>query len=143
MTHFTLLLGLATPMWLAAAPPSWPGGGALQHVLCGLSGVMVIGFGDTAASIVGRTWGRVSIHAGSHKTREGTLAGTLCTMAAWAAVLGVRAGCAHEAALWPMPRQWLSLAAATVWACMLEACTSQLDNILIPLFYLPHALLAA
>lgn len=132
-------------MWLAAALPasSWPAGGALLRVLCGLSGTMVIGFGDTAASVVGRTWGRVPIHSGSHKTLEGTLAGALCTLAAWAAVLGLAACCARQAALWPAPGQWLSLVAATAWACMLEACTSQLDNILIPLFYLPHALLAA
>lgn len=145
VTHFTLLLGLATPMWLAAAlpPSSSPAVGTLQRALCGLSGIMVIGFGDTAASVVGRTWGRVPIYNGSHKTREGTLAGMVCTLVAWAAVLGMCACCTHQAALWPTARQWLSLAAATTWACMLEACTSQLDNILIPLFYLPHALLAA
>lgn len=116
--------------------------------LAGLSGIMVIGFGDTMASVVGRTYGRVPIHAGSRKTVEGTLAGALSTMAAWLLVLQAAVGGSARTAAqggvgWPAPAQWRSLAAATAGACLLEACTSQLDNILIPLWYLPHCLLAS
>ncbi|KAI8471291.1 MAG: hypothetical protein J3K34DRAFT_417709 [Monoraphidium minutum] len=179
VTHFTLLLGLACPMWLAAAlacplPGAAPaygplaargpgrggssssgagarqwelGGGcagALPAVLAGLSGMMVIGFGDTMASIVGSAWGRVPIHGGSRKTVEGTLAGAFATMGAWWAVLlaaAATAGAGTGAVRWPCPTQWQQLAVATVGACLLEACTSQLDNILIPLWYFPHCLL--
>ena len=138
--------------WVAAAEqPAAHGGGAactgpLPAVLAGLSGLMVIGFGDTMASVVGRTYGRVPIHDGSRKTVEGTLAGALSTMAAWwVLLLAARSGSARAptwaVAPWPSVPQWQHLAAATVGACLLEACTSQLDNILIPLWYFPHCLL--
>lgn len=184
VTHFTLLLGLAVPMWLAASipcsagtvgdPPAMPAPnvglwtswwaalrqsnsdraagttcqGVLPAVLAGLSGMMVIGFGDTMASVVGRRYGRMPIHTGSHKTVEGTLAGTLSTLAAWWAVLLVAFDGSMDSreertglGVWLGSGQWVQLGLATVGACLLEACTSQLDNILIPLWYLPHCLL--
>jgi dolichol kinase len=93
----------------------------------------------------------VPINDGSRKTLEGTLAGALSTLAAWWAVLFVALG-GHPVA--PLPRgaaaaswlgrlQWQQLAAATAGACLLEACTSQLDNILIPLWAFPHCLLVS
>jgi dolichol kinase len=166
VTHFTLLLGLAAPVWLAARLPCgargggsgggsgdegpwWapavagPGAaacpGALAAVLAGLSGTVIIGFGDTAASVVGRALGRVPVHAGARKTAEGTAAGAAAAAAGWAAVLAAGAPAAARAAA---PGWAGALAAATAGACQLEAVTSQLDNILIPLWYFPHALLA-
>ncbi|GBF96026.1 hypothetical protein Rsub_08841 [Raphidocelis subcapitata] len=159
VTHFTLLLGLALPVWLAASLPCGGGGGgggggaapwwargpagcgaaAVPAVLAGLSGTMVIGFGDTAASVVGRLAGRTPIHAGARKTAEGTAAGVAATLAGWGAALAGAARAGGVAA--PGPARWALLAAATCGACLLEACTSQLDNILIPLWYFPHCLL--
>lgn len=178
VTHFTLLLGLAVPIWLAAGLPglapfmaryglaagggagnlAWSGGnlGAggssdaggggpgllLQLVAAGLSGVVIIGVGDTAASAVGKLAGRTPVHAGARKTVEGTLAGIGASLGAWALLLGGAAlllGPAGGASVgW-----WLQLLAATGGAGLLEAATSQLDNVLLPLWYLPHLLLAA
>ena len=106
------------------------------------------------ASAYGRARGRTPVHRGSSKTVEGTAAGALSTLAGWAAaLLAERALLAPAAAAaggaGALPRcalsaaAWLQLAAATLGACLLEAATSQLDNILIPLYYLPHCLLAA
>jgi CDP-diglyceride synthetase len=173
VTHFTLLLGLATPVWLAvrlpcdahACQPWWAAGaaaaarhsrapascaasslaccpGTLPAVLAGLSGTVIIGFGDTAASIVGRALGRTPLYIGAHKTVEGTAAGAAAALAGWVAVLAAAPlGAAHAG--WSDWRWVVALSAATMGACLLEAVTSQLDNILIPLWFFPHALLSA
>ncbi|KAF6252101.1 hypothetical protein COO60DRAFT_1554929 [Scenedesmus sp. NREL 46B-D3] len=194
VTHFTLLLGLAVPMWLclglpgvaavagahatssctsrmqcissgnssgsegSCSPPgasssvldSSTGSGfgsvgsisssasALLLVVAGLSGMVIIGVGDTAASMVGKLLGRVPIHCGSRKTVEGTVAGIASSLGAWcllfwAAGMGLPGGMSLS---W-----WLQLVLATVGAGLLEAVTSQLDNVLLPLWYLPHLLL--
>jgi dolichol kinase len=101
---------------------------------------VIIGVGDTAASFIGKLFGRVPVHSGSSKTVEGTLAGISASLGAWVLLLWVvqlrpslstRSGVA-----W-----WLQLAGATAGAGLMEAATIQLDNILLPLWYLPHLLL--
>lgn len=137
------------PPYTGLGPPSFANGTPLCAVLSGLSGMMVIGFGDTMASVVGRAHGRVPIHHGSRKTGEGTLAGALSTIIAWWVLL-------LSAGLWGRGVQmvagggwglgasgWCNLILVTLGASLLEACTSQLDNVLIPLWYFPHCLLIA
>jgi hypothetical protein len=66
---------------------------------------------------------------------EGTAAGVLLTLAAWCLAL-------HWAPMGALSgRQWAALTACTAGAGLLEAITSQLDNIMIPMFYLAHVLL--
>lgn len=192
VTHFTLLLGLAVPIWLCLSLPgvqeftghsigsydssfasdfcsrgdfagsvcrtltgdlaapnassalsrgeSGHGSGRtnsrdLLLVTAGLSGMVIIGVGDTAASMVGKLLGQVPIHAGSRKTVEGTVAGIASSSGAWCCLLCC-VGLSGGGWKW-----WLGLTAATVGAGLLEACTSQLDNILLPLWYMPHLML--
>jgi dolichol kinase len=178
VTHFTLLLGLAIPMWLSVGLPGIQAlvGSSQQlqeHqqqqqplqqactsstssstssmcasnelaaadcsrlllVMAGLSGMVIIGVGDTAASAVGKLWGRVPIYKGSRKTVEGMVAGVASSLGAWCLLLwcaGLRGGSMG----W-----WLQLVLVTTGAGLMEACTSQLDNILLPLWYLPHLML--
>eukprot|EP00879_Flechtneria_rotunda_P019509 GHRR01020491.1.p2 GENE.GHRR01020491.1~~GHRR01020491.1.p2 ORF type:complete len:146 (-),score=24.57 GHRR01020491.1:250-687(-) len=112
---------------------------AQQHnlllVTVGLSGMVIIGAGDTAASMVGKMLGRVPVHDGSRKTVEGTVAGILSSLGAWCLLLW---GAGVPGGSW---RWWLQLLLATAGAGLMEACTSQLDNILLPLWYLPHLML--
>ncbi|KAL4424664.1 hypothetical protein ABPG77_004471 [Micractinium sp. CCAP 211/92] len=150
ITHFTLLLGMAVPVWLsnallpgtlgAAAAGSAASGSDLQARqetvwLPGYAGIMILGFGDTAASAVGSLLGRTPICHGSRKTVEGTVAAAAATLAAWwllAAALhvgGGDGGAALGISSWP------ALAAATTLSCLLEAATTQLDNIFMPLHY--------
>lgn len=72
--------------------------------------------------------------AGSRKTVEGTLGGALATVAAWAALFWAAgrwggAGRAHA----PTAATWGALVAATGAASLLEAATTQLDNVFVPL----------
>jgi dolichol kinase len=112
---------------LQAGDGSTPACGTPAVVL-GLSGVMCLGLGDTAASAVGYLLGRHPIFPGSSKTWEGTSAGFAATMAGWL-VLAAVGGLQLQAA------QWAWLAACTAAASLLEAATWQLDNLFVPLYY--------
>jgi len=62
LSHLYLLMGCATPVWLAE-----------HHILAGLSGIFSLGVGDAMASIVGKRYGRHR-WPGTIKTVEGTIA---------------------------------------------------------------------
>lgn len=71
--------------------------------------------------------------SGSRKTVEGTAGGVAVTLAAWAALLAAAGGGTLAAVAAPGAAGWSVLAAATVAACLLEASTTQLDNVFVPL----------
>ncbi|GAQ84401.1 phosphatidate cytidyltransferase [Klebsormidium nitens] len=117
LSHFSLLLGCALPLWLA--PSS--GGPSLAS----FAGVLSIGVGDTLASMVGVKYGRTRLCADSKKTVEGTVA----------SFLGMLAGL--------LALQWASTSMeikaydvfATLMASLLEAFTVQSDNAFVPIMY--------
>ena len=81
--------GMATPVWLSAVS-STPVGACVPALSTAFSGIMVLGIADSAASAIGRRYGRHRI-LGTRKTLEGTLGAVLCTMVGWLV-------------LWPMCR---------------------------------------
>lgn len=146
VTHFTLLLGMALPVWLSIATMKenyshdnsnkllsssniWP---------AALAGILAIGLGDAAASIVGSRFGRVQIAPKSRKTLEGTLAGAGVVILAWV-------GLAYYQFIPEMQSifddsssgsiNWVVLGAVTLLNSLLEAATEQLDNLFVPLHY--------
>lgn len=68
LSHLYLLMGCATPVWLAE-----------HHILAGLSGIFSLGVGDAMASIVGKRFGRHR-WPGTIKTVEGTIAFVVSVM---------------------------------------------------------------
>ncbi|KAF9172462.1 hypothetical protein BGX21_005332 [Mortierella sp. AD011] len=74
LSHLYLLVGCATPVWLAE-----------QHVLAGLSGIFALGVGDAMASIIGKRFGKHR-WPGTIKTVEGTIAFVVSVMIAAGAV---------------------------------------------------------
>lgn len=74
--------------------------------------------------MVGSQLGCLPICRGCSKTVEGTAAAVCATLAGWAA-LAPPLGAAG----------WARLAAATLLSCLLEAVTTQLDNVFVPLHY--------
>ncbi|KAK2077667.1 hypothetical protein QBZ16_004513 [Prototheca wickerhamii] len=130
ITHLALLVGMAAPIWVAVLSRQ----GTVDPSGAALAGLLILGLGDTAASVVGRLWGRHRIARGSPKTLEGLLAGALGTLVGWAAC----------AALWPSTRAALltvppvngGIVAATLLSSLLESVTSQLDNAVLPPHYL-------
>ncbi|KAF9432398.1 hypothetical protein BGZ76_010851 [Entomortierella beljakovae] len=70
LSHLYLLVGCATPVWLAE-----------HHILAGLSGIFALGVGDAMASIIGKRYGRHR-WPGTIKTVEGTIAFVVSVMIA-------------------------------------------------------------
>ncbi|RMZ53740.1 hypothetical protein APUTEX25_003879 [Auxenochlorella protothecoides] len=142
VTHFALLLGMALPVWLSLdweagerqGPPGLLEGGAVRARAPALAGILILGFGDSAASLVGRLWGDHALAADNPKTWEGLAAGSAATLAGWVGVALLSSALPGVALLSPQPTQG-GLLAATSLSCFLEAVTGQLDNAVLPLHY--------
>ncbi|XP_071844566.1 dolichol kinase-like isoform X2 [Apostichopus japonicus] len=121
LTHVYLLVGLSLPIWILS------GGHYLQSgkFLPLYSGVLSVGVGDTAASILGSQLGRYKWPE-TKKTMEGTLAAvvsqTVCCHLLQS-YLGVVSQC-----------HWLMIFASILLTSFLEAFTDQIDNLILPLF---------
>jgi dolichol kinase len=79
------------------------------------------------------SWQPSTLNPGSRKTVEGTAGGVAVTLAAWGALLAAAGGGTLAAVAGPGAAGWAALVAATAAACLLEASTTQLDNVFVPL----------
>ena len=83
VSHMFLLLGCGIPLWLSlagsprAGVPPWEGWEVLRRDVSMVSGVVCVGLGDAAASLVGRRYGRHKWFWGGGKSLEGSLAFTV------------------------------------------------------------------
>lgn len=80
ISHIFLLIGCAIPLWLSMASLGRTGEGPLKgwevptRELSMVSGIICVGLGDAAASLIGRRWGRRKWLWGGGKSIEGSLA---------------------------------------------------------------------
>ena len=131
LSHLSLLLGLSSPFWVNLRGGGRRGEEGAQGTEMALlsSGLLVLGVGDVLGVAVGTTVGHVAVCRGSQKTVEGTSAAILGSVFfghLWIeAVGGDLVGGGGGA-------QFFALAAA---AGLLEAFTTQLDNLYVPLFF--------
>ena len=90
---------MAAPVWLSSAAAT-PPGACVPDLALAFAGIIILGIADSAASAVGRRFGRRRI-LGTRKTLEGTLGGITLTLAAWVVVWPL-CGCRGSggAALW-------------------------------------------
>lgn len=92
VSHIFLLIGCAIPLWLSLAAVEsvgeapWQGWGVSHRELSMVSGVICVGMGDAAASLIGRRFGRRRWCWSGGKSLEGSLAFAL------AVVLGLAIG---------------------------------------------------
>ena len=140
VSHIFLLIGCAVPLWLSLAAtehigePPWEGWDVMSRDLSMISGVVCVGMGDAAASLVGRRYGRRRWCWGGGKSFEGSLA------FAAAVILGLGMG-----RLWLLIGGWdgdtgdawaLTLgkaAVAAAGASLTEAVlTGGNDNVIVP-----------
>ncbi|XP_030625281.1 dolichol kinase [Chanos chanos] len=126
LTHIYLLLGLSLPIWLSPGPCIPKGGLKGAAGLVPYAGVLAVGVGDTVASIFGSSVGEIR-WPGTKKTLEGT------ATSVFAQIIGV--------ALFLIADGNINLNASYSWivgsitiVAMLEAYTSQIDNLLLPLY---------
>ncbi|KLT40066.1 hypothetical protein CC85DRAFT_287856 [Cutaneotrichosporon oleaginosum] len=114
LSHFYLLAGCATPLWLEG--PSQ----VLAHF-----GVLSLGIGDAMASIIGRKVGYMRWSPVSGKTAEGS-AGFLVSVVAVAIAMWA-VGAVERFALVPF-------VLTTALSTLLEAFSAQNDNLVLPVY---------
>ncbi|KAF5301593.1 hypothetical protein FQR65_LT08898 [Abscondita terminalis] len=124
LTPIYLLIGCSLPMWLHPAPCDILDSAGF-NLLPVMSGVLAIGVGDTAASVVGTSVGK-HFWPGTKKTVEGTIGCIISQLTIiWLLVcLGL---------LNPNQYALLKAVAAVVIGSLVEASTNQIDNIVLPL----------
>lgn len=162
VSHFSLLTGMAVPIWLSSitttsASPRHDASD-LSHLdlqtfgrstianprteadtplpLTAFAGIMILGVADSAASAIGKKYGRHRICIGTKKTVEGTLGAALLTLLGWALVAMVfQSHLSNSASATWDGMAGAKLLTSTLLSCLLEASTTQLDNIFMPLHY--------
>ncbi|RKU42457.1 hypothetical protein DL546_003785 [Coniochaeta pulveracea] len=148
VSHIFLLIGCAIPLWLSLAALPRMGEGALKgwevptRDVSMVSGVVCVGLGDAAASLIGRRWGRRKWLWGGGKSIEGSVAfalavfGGLMAAAIWLKVggwpvSGVEPGLDARASWWPaVGRMGLCASVASLTEAVL---TGGNDNVVVPI----------
>jgi dolichol kinase len=123
LTHSYLLVGCALPLWLST---SSSGQAQHQHALAANAGIIALGIGDAMGAAVGSVFGKRRL-IGS-KTLEGTLA-IAVSMAVVSLLFCVVMQDAFHVA------QLSLLLLGVVVTSVLETCTAQIDNLVLPLFF--------
>ncbi|KAL8158563.1 hypothetical protein V2J09_000100 [Rumex salicifolius] len=122
VSHFSLLLGCALPMWMSS--------GYNDRPLAPFAGILSLGIGDTMASMVGYKYGVLRWSKSGKKTIEGTAAGITSVLLACSVLIPLLASTGYV-----LNQDWSSLLFAVSLAGLLEAYTAQLDNAFIPLVF--------
>ncbi|XP_041990462.1 dolichol kinase EVAN-like isoform X2 [Salvia splendens] len=122
VSHFSLLLGCAIPIWLSS--------GFTDRPLAPFAGILSLGIGDTMASMVGHKYGVLRWSKTGKKTIEGTAAGITSVLAACFVLLPLLAATGYIFTM-----HWFSLIVAVTTSGLLVAYTAQLDNAFIPLVF--------
>lgn len=114
VSHICLILGCALPLWLAEAMKS-------SSILLSQWGILCLGVGDAMGAVIGKSYGRIR-WGKNQRTVEGSLAMGV-SMLIWGSII-----------VWfSKLDDWIPLVLATVFATLLEACTIQMDNLVLPL----------
>lgn len=140
VSHIFLLIGCAIPLWLslAAVPRTghypWAGWDVNARDVSMISGVVCVGMGDSAASLIGRRYGRHKWHWGGGKSLEGSLAfAAAVTAGLFAAYIWLRVGgwlpydSQPPAAV--LGKAWLAASGASLTEAVLTGAN---DNVVVP-----------
>ncbi|KAL7738325.1 hypothetical protein ACLKA6_006650 [Drosophila palustris] len=124
LTPFCLLIGCSLPLWLTSCPCPTDGNPSLLMLL---SGILSVGVGDTAASVVGSKFGR-NKWKNSTRSLEGTVAFVVSILlSVWALeFVGV---------LTMTQAKWFATVFAALNSALVEAFTDQVDNLVLPLVF--------
>ena len=109
----------------------------MSMYLPAMAGVLVLGIGDSMASLIGVWLGR-NRWFGTSRTVEGTTAAVismfLFTFVTVQAVHFINV-LMFQGALNIIDPSWIRFLLSTILTCLLEAFTSQIDNLFLPMFY--------
>lgn len=124
LTHIYLLLGMSLPIWLF--PRLCSSSLSSPSTLLPYCGVLAVGVGDTIASVCGSSLGEIK-WPGTKKTFEGTMMSIFAQVIAVALILIFDTNVNMNSGY-----GWL-LGSITL-VSLLEAFTTQIDNLLLPLY---------
>jgi dolichol kinase len=141
VSHIFLLIGCAIPLWLslAGAPrhgdDPWAGWETSARDLSMVSGVICVGMGDAAASLIGRRYGRTKWFWGGGKSIEGSIAFAVAvTMGLLMSWLWLRLGgwvSWQDMSFWSA--LWKCIIAASGASLMESTLTAANDNVVVPI----------
>jgi len=120
LTHIYLLLGCAVPVWVSS------------DNIAPYAGVLILGAGDAAAAVVGSTMGKLR-WIGGRKTVEGTISGIVAIILC--AEFFFQVWLKDEMSLAEIGAYRKRVVIASITTCALEAFTTQIDNLVLPLFF--------
>lgn len=127
MTHITLLLGLAVPIWLSA-PYSIH---TTYATVLSFAGIIATGVGDAMASTIGTLHGTMRIATRTSKTLQGTCASIASMLLCWYLL--------DTFFLDGIPRwtwvDWMWLSCMTTASALFESITDQFDNVFVSAHY--------
>ncbi|XP_073812626.1 dolichol kinase [Musca autumnalis] len=126
-TPMCLLIGCSLPIWIMPCPCHTNEQGLNVKLLPLLSGVLTIGFGDTAASVIGSKYGRNKWN-NSSRSIEGSVAFVFYVLLP--IIIFNLMEFVHLDTL-----QWLVIVTATFISALVEARTDQIDNLVLPLVF--------
>lgn len=142
VSHIFLLIGCAIPLWLSlvASPRGghnpWAGWDVAVPDISMISGVVCVGMGDSAASLIGRRYGRHKWYWGGGKSLEGSLAFTVAvTLGILTAYLWLRVGgwvaydSSWQTSINVLGKAWLAASGASLTEA---ALTGANDNVIVP-----------
>lgn len=122
LTHIYLLVGCSMPIWIFPYFTS--------HNLAISSGLITIGFGDTAASVFGYLFGK-NYWSGTHKTIEGTFCAMIAQFLASLIIYNYLISSIYLITLYEL----VIITIACVVIALIEAKTTQIDNLTLPLYF--------
>ncbi|ETN38183.1 uncharacterized protein HMPREF1541_06214 [Cyphellophora europaea CBS 101466] len=142
VSHIFLLIGCAIPLWLSLAdiPRSgddpWRGWDVQRRELSMISGVVCVGMGDAAASLIGRRFGRTKWYWGGGKSLEGSVAfAAAVTIGLFLAWIWLRVGgwLPWDGDMVAAGTAFVKCAIAASGASLLESVlTAANDNVVVP-----------
>lgn len=141
VSHIFLLIGCAIPLWLSLSAMERSGSGPLKgwdvssRDLSMVSGVICVGMGDAAASLIGRRYGRTKWYWAGGKSIEGSAAFTIAVMAGLTASwFWLRIGGWVEFHVSQLPLAMLKSLVAGAGASLMESTlTAANDNVVVPI----------
>lgn len=145
VSHVFLLIGCSIPLWLSLADVPrmgtgpWEGWDVVSRQVSMVSGVICVGMGDAAASLVGRRFGRLKWFWGGGKSLEGSISFALAVFCgltaarAWITLGGWLVsgsdGSYSYSWLWAASKVMLAAMGASATEAVLTGCN---DNVVVP-----------
>ena len=127
LTHCYLLVGIALPVY--GHTYVLHSNTSITNILPALSGVLILGVGDSVASFIGTKYGAIK-WLQSNKSIQGTISAIISILLSIALI---QLGCQQYNIIFTV--NWLTCILSTVIVCLLEAFTSQIDNLMLPIIY--------